>query len=372
MSGGHILKEILEDFVQATTKDLKLREEIASEGLEMRINSGAVLAVARPSRADELSVYVSDGGSACDTRPRGRERSRCGGEVGGAVASRLIRLRYAGTCSGCALGLPAGTKAWWDADARTTTCVGCRPVETGATTQAATPAAVAEDSPPVAPSPRATGEAGGSARREYERRHQRREQQIDQRWGRLAGVVKFLSDDPQSITAWAKGSDGERRLAAQLLRSVGDRAVLLHDRKVPGTRGNIDHLAIAASGIWVIDAKHYKGMVERRDVGGWFRTNQRLYVGGRDRTRLADGLAWQIDAVRKALGGADVQISAALCFIEAEWKLFAKPFQYNGVWVTWAKKLAKMIAEPGPLTPVDVTHIADRLAATLPPAVRAT
>jgi len=41
--GGHIVKEILEDLVQATTKDLKLREEIASEGLEMRINSRAVL-----------------------------------------------------------------------------------------------------------------------------------------------------------------------------------------------------------------------------------------------------------------------------------------------------------------------------------------
>lgn len=41
--GGHIVKAILEDLVQATTKDLKLREEILSEGLEMKINSRAVL-----------------------------------------------------------------------------------------------------------------------------------------------------------------------------------------------------------------------------------------------------------------------------------------------------------------------------------------
>jgi hypothetical protein len=67
--------------------------------------------------------------------------------------------------------------------------------------------------------------------------------------------------DPQSTRAWARGSEGERRLAAHLLRTVGDRAVLLHDRKVPRTRGNIDHLAIAASGVWVIDAKHYTGLV---------------------------------------------------------------------------------------------------------------
>jgi hypothetical protein len=101
----------------------------------------------------------------------------------------------------------------------------------------------------------ATGQAGWSARREYEKRHERREQQIEKRWGPLAGVVKFLSDDPQSIKAWAKGSKGERQLADRLLREVGDRAVLLHDRKVPRTRGNIDHIAIAASGVWVIDAK---------------------------------------------------------------------------------------------------------------------
>lgn len=58
-----------------------------------------------------------------------------------------------------------------------------------------------------------------------------------------------------------QGSEGERRLAAHLLRTVGDHAVLLHDRKVPRTRGNIDHLAVAASGVWVMDAKNYRGLV---------------------------------------------------------------------------------------------------------------
>lgn len=217
------------------------------------------------------------------------------------------------------------------------------------------------------PSPLETGEPGGSARREYEKRHQRHEQRIDQRWGPLAGVVKFLSDDPQSIRAWAKGSEGERLLAQRRLKAVGDRAVLLNDRTVPRSRGNIDHIAIAASGVWVIDAKRYKGLVERRDVGGLFKSDLRLFVGGRDQTKLADGLGWQIDAVRDALGGTPVTISAALCFIEAEWKLLARPFQQNGVWVTWAKKLAEMIAEPGALTPDDVTDVASRIAVALPP-----
>jgi hypothetical protein len=207
-----------------------------------------------------------------------------------------------------------------------------------------------------------------SSRQVYERRHWLREQRIEQRWGRLSGIVKFLSDDPQSTIAWVKGSEGERRLAAHLLHAVGDRAVLLHDRKVPGTRGNIDHLVIAASGVWVIDAKNYMGLVEERFIGGWLHPKQRIYVDGRDRTKLADGVGWQVDAVRNALDAADVPITAAVCFVAAEWRMLSKRFQHGGVWVTWAKKLAEMIAAPGPLSPADVTCLAGRLAAALPPA----
>jgi len=297
------------------------------------------------------------------------------------MASRLIRLRYAGTCAGCARALPAGTKAWWDPGGRTATCSACQSAEAAApagvvTSEPAVDPAVSDAAQGSAPAPFSTGEAGVSARREYERRHQRREARIEQEWGRLSGVVKFLSNDPQSTRAWAKGSEGEQRLAWRLTRDVGDRAVLLHDRKVPGTRGNIDHLAVAASGIWVIDAKNYDGRVEQRDVGGWFRTDLRLYVGGRDRTKAAEGLGWQVDAVRKALDGAQLAVSgavpvhAALCFIEADWKLFAKPFSQGGVWVTWGKKLVEMIAAPGPLSTDEVMALAGHLANVLPPAVR--
>jgi hypothetical protein len=225
----------------------------------------------------------------------------------------------------------------------------------------------AESAPDEPPDSIATGQAGWSAGHEHEKRHQRREQRIERRWGPLAGVVKFLSDDPQSIRAWAKGSEGERRLAERLQREVGDRGVLLHDRKVPGTRGNIDHIVVAASGVWVIDTKAYDGRVERRDVGGLFKTDMRLYLRGRDRTKLAENLRWQIDAVEVARGELETPISAALCFVEADWKLFAKPFQLDGVWITWPAKLVDMIAATGPLGSDQVRETASRIALALPP-----
>jgi tight adherence protein B len=42
-SGGGIVRAILTDLVSATTKDLKLLDELETEGLEMRINSRAVV-----------------------------------------------------------------------------------------------------------------------------------------------------------------------------------------------------------------------------------------------------------------------------------------------------------------------------------------
>jgi tight adherence protein B len=41
--GGAIVRDVLEDLVVATTKDLKVLDEIDTEGLEMRINARAVL-----------------------------------------------------------------------------------------------------------------------------------------------------------------------------------------------------------------------------------------------------------------------------------------------------------------------------------------
>jgi hypothetical protein len=211
-----------------------------------------------------------------------------------------------------------------------------------------------------------TGVAGQSALQEFERRLEARAARIDAKFGRLAGVVKFLSDDPQSITAWKKGSVGERKLAASLEQSLGDRAILLHDRRVPKTKGNIDLLLVAGSGVWVVDAKNYAGLVQQRDVGGFFKVDNRLYVGRRDCTKLVDGMGWQVDAVVKALGGRDVPVSSAVCFTDAEWGWFAKPFTIREVFVSGPNALARRISEASVLSNERIQEIAVHLSSALP------
>ena len=114
------------------------------------------------------------------------------------------------------------------------------------------------------------GEAGGSAAEEWRRRHARRETAIRDRHGRLSGVVLALSTDPQFTSAWAQGANGERALGKLLdpLRKEG--IAVLHDRRIAGSRANMDHIVVAPAGVVVIDANNYSGRVERRDRGGFF------------------------------------------------------------------------------------------------------
>lgn len=280
--------------------------------------------------------------------------------------TRILALRYAGQCRRCGRALSKGSTASWDRSSRTVTCLACVAVvperDGGDVIEASEPAASRAGPAHL------TTSAGASAEREYQRRHQRRAQRLDARWGRLAPVVDALTSDPQSTTAWAKGADGERRVASHLGRVLGGGVVMLHDRRAPGRHSNIDHIAISANGVWVIDAKNYRGRVERRNVGGWFRADEQLYVDGRRRGTLVEGVQQQTMLVRAALAPHEVPLHGALCFTNATWGLLAKPFRIGEVWVVWADALAKLIAAPGEGSAAEVAAIARRLDEVLRPA----
>ena len=262
-------------------------------------------------------------------------------------------LRRTDTCTSCAASIPAGTTAWWIKSELAVYCVSCRcaaevdAVEPAPVVSVLSPRSAAGSPLPPPPSIE-TGTAGISARKEYERRATKADRQIEAKWGtgRIGRFVKVIAEEPQSTTAHAKGADGEERLGRHLSRDLSDIAVVLHDRRVPHTRGNIDHLVVAPSGIWVVDAKNYKGKVKRRDLGGWRRADLRLFVDNRDRTKLVEGLDWQVEAVSavvERIGFGHVPIRPTLCFTDAEWGLFSKPIRMNEATVTWAKALVTEI-----------------------------
>lgn len=279
--------------------------------------------------------------------------------------AKLMSLRYAGSCAECGAALPPGTRAAYLRDSRTVRCLSCfgeeRPVDlpTPSTTERARSTAVPD-----------AGIAGTSARREYERRSAKREARIREAHPRLGGLILAISEEPRSTTAWARGARGEEILGRGL-DSLEPRGVrVLHDRRIPRTRANIDHIAVGPTGVHVIDAKRYKGHPTLRVEGGIIRPRvHKLMVGSRDCARLVDGMHKQLEVVRGALeraGFADVPVHGSLCFVDADWPLFGGSFVISDVAVLWPKKLSERVLAPGEITTEAITSVHASLARAFP------
>ncbi len=161
--------------------------------------------------------------------------------------------------------------------------------------------------------------AGASANAEYESRLARHQERVSAERpltlafaavAAIAGAVVWLSAHstlglallavagilvlrvvvmPNSVTAWNTGAEGERLTARQLAQLEPDGFVILHDRRLPGSRrANIDHVVIGPPGVYAVETKSLSGKVEIR--GG------EVYVAGRRRTRMLD------EARREAMG----------------------------------------------------------------------
>ena len=262
---------------------------------------------------------------------------------------RKLRLRYPATYISCGIALSKGAEAVWDPLAKTVTCLACVP-------------SVAVDA----------GTAGASAAAEGERRASRRVEEVRRKHGDHAAVVAEEMSAMDADASWGKGSDGESRLAAFIAREVGDRVIALHDRLIPGTRGNIDHLFIAASGVSVVDAKAYKGKVVQRELGPIWRRDNELFVGGRNRTALAKRVERQVAAVKAALRPDkslhDVDVFGVLCFVESEWGLLDFPFTVGKTWVAYPGALRKHLRKDGSMSREMMERAARRLDISLPQA----
>lgn len=253
---------------------------------------------------------------------------------------RVLKLRYGGVCCICRVDLPRATEARWDPQAHTVTCLGCiggkGHVEGGT--------------------------AGGSAAKEAARRRAKKAE-ADARLKRehpvLGRLRLILVPEPDPGREWEVGAIGEQKLGA-MLESLADQGVVaLHDRRLPGSSANIDHLAITANGIWVIDAKRFTGRLDLKVSKG------QLYCKGHSQAKLRR----QVEAVHAALEVVDVTgvpVCGALCFIDADVGN-AEPMTVRGMHVTWPKPLAAQLTAPGELDADDRSALLRLLARSFAP-----
>lgn len=216
------------------------------------------------------------------------------------------------------------------------------------------------------------GTAGQGARRQHERRRDRREAKAREQHPRLGNFLNRLQGEPQHERAWRTGAIGEEAVAEHLAANC-PAVPVLHDRRMPASRANIDHIAIAPSGVLVIDTKRLKGKIEvRKPLFG----AEKLLVSGRDKTRLVEGLRRQVDAVRKGLDliEADVSLAGCFCFVNPEGQAggsgipLLRTLTVDGFALYYPRRLSKRLKSDGPVGREQIGVLTEALVELFPAA----
>ena len=276
-----------------------------------------------------------------------------------------MNLRREDLCCHCGAALPSGTSAYWDALERTVTCLDCLHASTiAAVAQAPLRFDPATDLAPEREPDH--GRPGASAAREYRRRRGNREARVRRRHPLLGGLMLAVSGTPQHERAWEIGRRGEEAVGRSLdRRTAKGPSIVLHDRRMPNGFGNIDHLAVAPRGVFVIDAKAIKGKVR---ISQPMLGKPRLIIAGHNRTKLIDGLDRQVAAVRLALARddmAEVPVHGVFCFTRADLPLLGAA-EIRGHRLHHCRATARKLNRSGPFALDEINAIARALGAAFP------
>ncbi len=123
----------------------------------------------------------------------------------------------------------------------------------------------------------------------------------------------------------------------------------------------------------MIDAKRYKGKIEvRRPFFG----EPRLFIRGRDKTKLVEGLERQQEAVRAALSplAPAVPVHACFCFVNPRGQSggtdlpLLRTLRIKDYPLLYPRRLAKLLRQEGELGAEQRRLVAEALAERFPPA----
>jgi hypothetical protein len=167
----------------------------------------------------------------------------------------------------------------------------------------------------------------------------------------VAGWALRFRPSPEA-RAWRRGAVGERRTARLLGRLERHGWAVLHDLVVPGSRANIDHLAIGPGGVFVIDSKLYSGKLHLAPGGS-------LWHGRYPMAPVLRAVRFEADQAAQVLAttGVEVVPLVAVHGAQVPWgKLVVE-----GVPVVGARRLPELLRHlPTTLGPERVAGLADR------------
>ena len=160
----------------------------------------------------------------------------------------------------------------------------------------------------------------------------------------------------EQARTWERGATGERRTAHLLDRLTREGFVVFHDLAVPGSKANVDHLAIGPTGVFVIDSKQWTGSIHQSADGLIWHNHSPL-----DRT--LDTVRWEAQAISRLLG---TRAAALLCVHGAH--VQGGGLHGQGVAIVSANRLRSALGQDQVLSDADVTALATTAWTSLHPA----
>lgn len=189
----------------------------------------------------------------------------------------------------------------------------------------------------------------------------------------IGGSAALREARAQHDSNWRKGAIGEFMMSRYLYKNLPKEMVILNDREVPGMQGNIDHLVVAPSGIWIVDTKKWKGKIEYR-AESFDSIDARLLVNGEDRTSKIEKVYEQVISVAQIVNDPKVPLNQAVVFAWGEWSTksslrlrLGKPYLHEGILITSPNVLIKRICKSGPLNSDQIRRLSDLLDEKLKP-----
>ena len=234
--------------------------------------------------------------------------------------------------------------------------------------------------------------AGASARREYEKRLVRHKELVRRTiplllvaltvlvpiailigsrvtpgmgplWGLVAAmfVTKELWPDRSHVDSWGIGAAGESKVGKRLEKLPGDYKVF-HDRKIPGSKANIDHIVVGPTGVFAIETKNVAGKVAV--------VNGELQVAGRRKTygeqAWREAVAVQ-GVLAPVLASLALDVRPILCFTKAD--LPDRAPETEGVPMLYPRGVVRAIKSgAAPLTAGQVAQLSTMVDQLLSPA----
>ncbi|MEU3084095.1 nuclease-related domain-containing protein [Streptomyces albidoflavus] len=143
--------------------------------------------------------------------------------------------------------------------------------------------------------------------------------------------------------SWTDGAAGEQA-TARLLAPLARRGyAVLHDRAIPRSRANLDHLVAGPFGVALVDSKNWRSKKSRITLTGGL-----LRYGRYDQTKALQTVVWEAEQAARVLG---VPVRPIIAVHGAKVPAPRGRTELHGVTVIEAPKLRRMLsglpAQPG-------------------------